>query len=123
MNTQTFPSLIGILLPLQPDEEDVSYDIESLLTNVPVKETIEYTSKAVYEDEKLPSFCSRQVFSKLLLKATTENLFTANGKLYKQKLMVSQWGTVIGCFCWMLSQLRGRKSSCATESCFLRKVC
>ena len=37
MNTQTFPSLIGSLPPLQPDEEDVSYDIESLFTNVPVK--------------------------------------------------------------------------------------
>ena len=102
MNTQTFPSLIGSLPPLQPDEEDVSYDIESLFTNVPVKKTIKYISKTVYEDEKLPSFCSRLVFSKLLLKATTENLFTANGKLYKQIDGVSMGGPLsvvfAGCF-------------------------
>ena len=48
--------------------------------------------KAIYEDGTLPFFCSRQVFSKLLLKATTENLFTANGKLYKQIDGVSMGG-------------------------------
>ena len=67
-----------------------------------VKETIEYISKAVYEDEKLPSFCSRLVFSKLLLKATTENLFTANGELHKQIDGVSMGGPLsvvfAGCF-------------------------
>ena len=76
VNTQTFPSFIGNIPPLQPDEKDVSYDIESLFTNVPVKETIAYITKTVYEDKKFSPFYTRQVFYKLLLEFTTKNLFT-----------------------------------------------
>ena len=38
-DTQTFQSLLQNLPSLQPDEEDVSYDVESLFTNAPVDET------------------------------------------------------------------------------------
>ena len=41
-NTQNFPSLIQNQPPLSADEEYVSYDVESLFTNVPVNETITY---------------------------------------------------------------------------------
>jgi len=40
-DTQSFPSLLNDLPPLQPDEEEVSYNVESLFTSVPVRETIE----------------------------------------------------------------------------------
>ena len=41
-NTQSFPDMLKQLPPLKDDEEYVSYDVESLSTNVPVKETIDY---------------------------------------------------------------------------------
>ena len=41
-NTQKFPTMLKSQPPLQHDEEYVSYDVESLFTNVPVGETIEY---------------------------------------------------------------------------------
>ena len=83
-NTQTFPSKIDKLSLLHPDEKEVSCHIESLFTNVTVKETIKYITKAVNEKEKLSCFCFRQIFSKLLLRATTKSLFTTNGLLHKQ---------------------------------------
>ena len=39
-NTLDFPELVKNK-PLQEDEEDVSYDVESLFTSIPVQETIE----------------------------------------------------------------------------------
>ena len=38
-NTQEFPSML-INVPLSEDEEDVSYDVESIFTNIPIKETM-----------------------------------------------------------------------------------
>ena len=34
--------MLSLIPPLQDDEEDVSYDIESLFTNMSLKETINY---------------------------------------------------------------------------------
>ena len=41
-NTQTFPKLIQTEPPLLEREELISYDVESLFTNVPVHKTIEF---------------------------------------------------------------------------------
>ena len=38
-NTQTFPSMLKDQTPLSSNEEYVSYDVESLFTNIPVGET------------------------------------------------------------------------------------
>ena len=38
-DTQKFPSKLSSIPPLQDDEEDVSYDVESLFTNIPTQET------------------------------------------------------------------------------------
>ena len=41
-DTQSFAVDIKNIQPLQEDEEDVSYDVESLFTNIPINETIDY---------------------------------------------------------------------------------
>ena len=65
------------------------YDVESLLTNVPVHKTSEYIINEIYMENKLPKLCSKLIFKRLLLKSTTENTFIFNSKFYKQ---------VDGCF-------------------------
>ena len=41
-DTLQFPQLLKDLPPLKDDEEYVSYDVESLSRNIPLKETIDY---------------------------------------------------------------------------------
>ena len=62
-NTQDFSKLIQEQSPLQLDNEYVSYDIESLFTNVPITETIEYILDEIYVKNKLPKLCSRLISS------------------------------------------------------------
>ena len=102
-DTQRFPSMLNDLPPLNEEEEkEVSYDVESLFTSVPVKDTIAFICSEIYEKKKLKPICSRIIFRKLLLKLTTECIFTANNKLYKQTDGVSMGGplsvTFTGCF-------------------------
>ena len=44
-------------VPLSVDEEDVSYDAESLFTNIPIKETIDYICDEIYNRKKLKPIC------------------------------------------------------------------
>ena len=55
-NTQQFPSILNNV-PLSKDEEDVRYDVESLFTNIPIKETIEFICDEIYNREKLKPIC------------------------------------------------------------------
>ena len=82
-NTQDFPSMLKNI-PLSEDEEDVSYDVESLFTSIPIKETIDFICDEIYTKKKLPTICKRSIFVKLLYKLTTECTFSANGELFKQ---------------------------------------
>ena len=52
-DTQKFPSMLSSIPPLQDDEEDVSYDVESLFTNIPIQETINYIIEQIYVHKKL----------------------------------------------------------------------
>ena len=70
--------------PLEIDEEYVSYDVESLFTNIPVKETIDYIINEIYVNHKLKPMCSKLIFKRLLLKLTTESTFIFNTKFYRQ---------------------------------------
>ena len=70
--------------PLLTDEKYVSYSVESLFTNVPVHETIDYILREIYVKEKLPIICSKLIMKRLLLKLTTENTFILNSKFHKQ---------------------------------------
>ena len=45
-NTEQFPSILNDV-PLPEDEEDVSYDVESLFTKIFIKETIDFFSDEV----------------------------------------------------------------------------
>ena len=38
-DTQKYPSMLSSIPPFQDDEKDVSYDAESLFTNIPIEET------------------------------------------------------------------------------------
>ena len=51
-DTQQFADSIKNLPPLPQDEECVSYDIESLFTNVPLQETIDYIIDEIYVNKK-----------------------------------------------------------------------
>ena len=83
-DTLQFPQLLKDLPPLKDDEEYVSYDVESLFTNIPLKETIDYILEQIYVHNKLPIICSKLIFCRLLEKLTTENLFQLNSKFFKQ---------------------------------------
>ena len=54
--------MLSNLPPLQADEEYVSYDVDSLFTNIPVKDTIDYITGQIYVNKRLTSICSKLVF-------------------------------------------------------------
>ena len=83
-DTLQFPQLLKDLPPLKDDEEYVSYGVESLFTNIPLKETIDYILEQIYVHNKLPVICSKLIFRRLLEKITTENLFQRNSKFFMQ---------------------------------------
>ena len=71
------------MLPLKDDEEYDSYDAESLLTNIPLKETNDYVKRTNYVHNKLPLICSKLILRRLLEKFAAENLSQLNSKLFK----------------------------------------
>ena len=83
-NTEEFPMSLKQQDPLLSDEEYVSYYVESLFTNVPVHETVDYILQEIYVKENLPIICSKLIMKRLLLKLTTENTFMLNSNFYKQ---------------------------------------
>ena len=83
-DTLQFPQLLKDLPPLKDDEEYVSYDVESLFTNIPLKETIDYILEQIYVHNKLRMIWNKLIFRRLLEKITTENLFQLNSKFFKQ---------------------------------------
>lgn len=60
---------------LIPNEEYVSFNVNSLFTNVPIQETINYIIDEIYVEIKLLKICSKLIFRCLLLKLTAENTF------------------------------------------------
>ena len=65
------------------NEEFVSDNVESLVSNVPVYETIKYILNEIYMKNKLSKLCSKLMSRCLLLKLTTESTFMLNSKFYK----------------------------------------
>jgi len=100
-DTQSFPNMLR-QIPITDEEEDVSYDVESLFTNVPIKDTINYICDEIYIRNKLRVISKRSIFEKLLYKLTTECTFSFNNLLYKQTDGVTMGGplsvTFAGCF-------------------------
>ena len=83
-DTHSFAKLIKELPPLKEDEEDVSYDIESLFTNIPINDTIDYILDQIYVQHKLKPISRKLIFKRLLIKLSTEVTFTCNSKFCKQ---------------------------------------
>ena len=63
--------MLSSIPPLQDDEEDVSYDAESLFTNISIQETINYIIKQIYVHKMLTPICSKLIFRRLLIKLAT----------------------------------------------------
>ena len=84
MTHRVFASQLKDQPPLDEDEEYISYDVDSLVTNILMQETIDYIIHQIYTEKKLPQICSKTIFTVLLLKVTTECLFQLKQKLYKQ---------------------------------------
>ena len=82
-DTQSFSADIKNIPPLQEDE-DVSYDVESLFTNIPINERIDYILHQIYNKKKLKPICPNLIFKYLLLKLATEVTLTINNNCFKQ---------------------------------------
>ena len=54
-DTLTFPKFIRDN-PIKDNEEDVSYDVVSLFTNIPIKETIEFILSEIYDKNNYSRF-------------------------------------------------------------------
>ena len=76
--------MLSSISPLQDDEEDVSYDAESLFTNILIQETINYIIEQIYVHKKLTQICSKLIFRRLLIKIATECTFKFNNRILKQ---------------------------------------
>ena len=65
------------------EEENVTYDVEPLFTNIPLKETVNYVLDQIYVQNALPQICSWLILKRLLMKLATEVTFTFNGFQYR----------------------------------------
>ncbi|MCG8432382.1 MAG: hypothetical protein MJA29_14590, partial [Candidatus Omnitrophica bacterium] len=78
----------------------ISFDVESLFTNVPLSETIDLIANQIYDSESKPPF-DKETFIKLMERATS-GLFLYKDKLYKQVdgvTMGSPLGPTLANFC------------------------
>ena len=54
--------MLSSIPPVQDDKEDISYHVESLFTNIPIEETINYVIDQNYAHKKLMPICSKLIF-------------------------------------------------------------
>ena len=71
-DTESFSQHLANLLPLQNGEEDVSYDVELLVANIPVLQTIDYIMELNYVYNKIKPICSKLVVKRLPVELVTE---------------------------------------------------
>jgi hypothetical protein len=67
-----------------PKDKLISFDVESLFTNVPINETIDLIANYVYaqDEDKQPPF--KKLIFKRMLTLATGGFFMYNGKMYQQ---------------------------------------
>ena len=70
----------------------VSLDVDYLLTNIPLKETIEICTNELFKESETVECLSKSEFKELLSLATKDSHFFCDGRLYKQ----IDDGTVMG---------------------------
>ena len=66
------------------DNEDVSFDLESLFASIPIKETIDYIIHKMYTKKIIEPMCEKSVFPKLFIKLTRKYTFVVNNHLIKR---------------------------------------
>ena len=62
-----------------------SFDVESLYTNIPLKETIDIIVNSIYDNGDMVRSMSKNDFKKLLELVTEDNFIIFNNKCIKQK--------------------------------------
>ena len=67
----------------EKEEENVTYDVEPLFTNIALKETVNYLLDQIYVQKVLPQVCSWLILKRLLMQLATEVTFTFNGVQYR----------------------------------------
>ena len=78
-NTQDFPAILNNV-PISKDEQDVSYDVDSLFTNISFKDTVDSLWEEIHLQKKLELVWNQSIFKKLLYKLTTQCTFSATGR-------------------------------------------
>ena len=73
----------------------ISFDVESLFTNVPIKRTVDLILKRIYTDKLVSTNLKKRTLKKLILDTCTKTAFSFNNKLYQQKDGVSM-GSSLG---------------------------
>ena len=63
----------------------VSFDVESLFKNVPIKRTIDIILKQIYIDKVISTNLKKHSMKKLLLDTCTKTALIFNGVIYEQK--------------------------------------
>ena len=83
-DTLAFPELLKNI-ENSDDYEDVSYNVESLFTSIPIKEMHKiYIMHKIYTKNVIEPMCKKSIFKKLLIKLTKECTFSVNNRLIKQ---------------------------------------
>ena len=62
----------------------ISFDVESLFTNVPLKKTVDVIIDRVYKDKLIETNLTKRSLKKLILDACQKTTFSFNSKLYEQ---------------------------------------
>ena len=70
-DSQCFSEILRDLPPLNNDEKYGIYDVDSLFTNISLKETTDCILEEIYVNKKIKPICSKLIFKRLLYKLTT----------------------------------------------------
>ena len=76
--------MLSSIPPLRDGKENVSYNVESLFTNIPMEETVTYIIEQIYVHGKLTPTCLKLIFRRLLIKLAIECTFKFNSRFLKQ---------------------------------------
>ena len=70
---------------LESNHKFISFDVESLFTNVPISKTINIILKRIYNNKLISANLRKRTLKKLTLDTCTKTAFIFNNKLYEQK--------------------------------------
>ena len=63
----------------------MSFDVESLLINVPIKKTIDVILTRIYNDHTISTNLKKRSLKKLILDTCTKTAFSFNNIIHEQK--------------------------------------